>query len=196
MAEDFIDIDIDFLSRTRQRSPDAWGTSQPHNTFEELSLAEKIVIGVENRLDAKFLTQESIYHSSFLVSPTQIKPDADNMVTLDILKKTFGSGWQPTCAEMNTTEQQSKTTWGGPSRKVRRSQQFTMEVLLTLKLCRLQQVPQVPPHPPQSLSILPAISLEASYSEICRLCYLVSVRSVSPRLLCHDVLTSRTLVSK
>lgn len=125
-------MDMDFLSRTRQRSPDAWGTSQPHNMFDELTIPEKIVMKLKTRQDAGLLTKDSVYHPSFLVSPIQIKPDPANMVTLDTLKKKFGANWQPTCSELNATEKQYKVTWGGPSRKVCRSRRSIIAETLTL----------------------------------------------------------------
>lgn len=167
-TKDFIDLDMDFLSRTRQRSPDPWGTSQPHNTFDELSIPERLVIGVKNRLDAKILTKDSVYHPSFLVSPIQIKPDPANMVTLDTLKKKFGASWQPTCSELNATEKQCKVTWGGPSRKVRRSKRSVIVEMLTLESHRLQRVRQAPLHLPKSISTLQAISLADLRAEPCR----------------------------
>lgn len=175
--KDFIDIDIDFLLRTREHSPDAWGTSQPHNSFGELSAADKIGVNPETRLDAQLLTKDSVYHTSFLVSPAQIKPDADNMVTLDILQEKFGLDWQPTCAELNATEKQSKDTWGDPSRKVCCLRRFIIAEMLTLKLRRLQQVPQAPPFLPKSILILPIISSVDSCAEHCLPHSLLFVRS-------------------
>lgn len=172
--KDFIDIDIDFLLRTRQHNPDAWGTSQPHNSFGELSAADKIGVNPETRLDAQLLTKDSVYHPSFLVSPAQIKPDADNMVTLDILQEKFGLDWQPTCAELNATEKECKNTWGGLLHRVCCLRRSIIAEMLTLQLRRPQQVPQAPP---LSISILPIISSVDSCAKHCRYHSLLSVRS-------------------
>lgn len=190
-TKDFIDIDIDFLLRTRQHNPDAWGTSQPHNSFGELSAADKIGVNPETRLDAQLLTKYSVFHPSFLVSPTQIKPDAENMITLDILKEKFGAGWQPTCAELNATEKQCKATWGGPSRKVRRLKRSVLAEILKLQSHRLRRVRPAPPHLPKSISILPVIFSVDSCAKLCRYYSLLPVLSTFSgfKTVFHDIST-------
>lgn len=118
-----------------------------------------------------------MYHPSFLLSPTQIHPDADNMVTLDILKEKFGSGWQPTCAELNATEKECKKSWGGLLHKVCCLRRFIVAEMLTLKLRRPQQVHQAPPLLLKSISTPPIISSVDSCAERCRSHSLLSVRS-------------------
>lgn len=127
----FIDIDIDFLLRARQVGPDAWGTSQPHNAYHETHPKGKKVLSDRTRRQAGLLTKHSIYHSSFLVSPTDIESNDPVMVTLDALKNEIGHKWQPTCAVLNAVEEQSKRTWGGTACKVRRFVRFIIGDTLT-----------------------------------------------------------------
>lgn len=68
-------------------------------------------MGHKTCLESGQITQTTMFHASIAYSPTTLhKPS--NMVTLDILKTTFGSSWEPTCTTLNKFEQACKDQWG------------------------------------------------------------------------------------
>ncbi|KZT09411.1 uncharacterized protein LAESUDRAFT_552679 [Laetiporus sulphureus 93-53] len=107
----FINLDLDFLRQTAQQKPEPWGTSQPHNAYEELSYAMQVIIGVETRLQSGDITSGDAFHQSVLFAPTQLT-EPKHMVTLDSLKKAFGADWSPSCPDLNEFEQLCKDKWG------------------------------------------------------------------------------------
>jgi hypothetical protein len=109
--ESFINLDLDFIQQSGQLKPEPWGESQPHNAYEDLSLAEKIVIGHETRLESTQITATSVFHPSLEVAPTKLN-DPTYMITMDTLRKKFGSSWKPTYSELNSFEQRCKDNWG------------------------------------------------------------------------------------
>lgn len=111
--QDFIHLDLTFIEQSGQVKPDPWGTSQPHNAYDDLSLPEKLVIGHETRLESKQITQDATFHPSIAVAPVKLdKPTY--MITLDSLKKAFGASWTPTYSTLNAFEQRCKDHWGKP----------------------------------------------------------------------------------
>lgn len=103
-------LDSDFITRSKQTQPDDWGTSQPHNSYEEMPFLMKAVISLKNRLDGGVITPGIIFHQSCSVSPTTLT-DPYGMVTLEILQQRFGSSWKPTYAPLNKFEQDCKAHW-------------------------------------------------------------------------------------
>jgi hypothetical protein len=109
--ESFINLDLDFIQQSGQLKPEPWGESQPHNAYEELSLAEKIVIGHETRLESTQITATSVFHPSLAVAPTKLT-NPTHMITMDTLRKKFGSAWKPAYSKLNSFEQRCKDDWG------------------------------------------------------------------------------------
>lgn len=103
-------LDSDFITRSKQTQPDDWGTSQPHNSYEEMPWWMKAVISLKNRLDGGVITPDITFHQSCSVSPTTLT-DPYGMVTLQILQQRFGSYWKPTYAPLNKFEQDCKANW-------------------------------------------------------------------------------------
>lgn len=106
----FINLDLDFIKGSKQTNPDPWGTSQPHNAFEEAPIYEKAT-GSENRLASGIMTKTIHFHESVKYSPMKLTHSYD-MITLNNLDQSFGSGWQPTYVPLNDFEQECKNTWG------------------------------------------------------------------------------------
>ncbi|PAV20126.1 hypothetical protein PNOK_0506000 [Pyrrhoderma noxium] len=109
----FINLDLDFIRASAQTNPDPWGTSQPHNAYDELSIAEKPIIGEENRLESGDITSDAQFHQSVLVAPTQLDNDS-YMITLDTIREQFGASWAPDCPPLNAFEELCKNFWGVP----------------------------------------------------------------------------------
>ncbi|KAI0804520.1 hypothetical protein BC629DRAFT_1182970 [Irpex lacteus] len=111
----FINLDLEFIQQSGQIKPEPWGTSQPNNAYEDLSWAEQAVIGHETRLESGQILSDATFHPSIAVAPTKLdKPKY--MITLDDLKKKFGSSWTPKYASLNEFEQKCKDHWGKPLR--------------------------------------------------------------------------------
>lgn len=109
----FINLDLEFIQQSGQIKPEPWGTSQPNNAYEDLSWAEQAVIGHETRLESGQILSDATFHPSIAVAPTKLdKPKY--MITLDDLKKKFGSSWTPKYASLNEFEQKCKDHWGKP----------------------------------------------------------------------------------
>ncbi|KAI0085279.1 hypothetical protein BDY19DRAFT_967219 [Irpex rosettiformis] len=109
----FINLDLDFIQHSGQVKPEPWGTSQPNNAYEDLPLAQKIIIGHETRLESGQILKDATFHPSIAVAPTTLdKPTY--MITLDSLKKAFGVEWTPKYSTLNSFEQTCKDHWGKP----------------------------------------------------------------------------------
>lgn len=105
---------MDFITRLAQPSPQAWGVSQPHNSYDDMGVGVKqAIIGHKTRLEDCQITANSIFHSSFHFSPDakQLK-QPDDMVTMTALKAKFGRNWTPIYAPLNEFETQRKSFWG------------------------------------------------------------------------------------
>lgn len=105
-----VNLDLDFLARNRQPNPDPWGTSQPHNTYQEMPWYMGIKIGHETRLESGQIKRNVKFHESLKVAPTKLN-NPKYMVTMDTLKKAFGSSWEPDCPDLNEFEQRCKDEW-------------------------------------------------------------------------------------
>ncbi|KAH8109828.1 hypothetical protein DFH11DRAFT_1624702 [Phellopilus nigrolimitatus] len=112
-VKSLINLDLGFLRRSGQPKPDPWGTSQPHNAYEELSFAQKPIIGHQTRLQSAQIASDSVFHESVKFSPTALK-DPTYMVTLDTLKNAFGGSWVPKSPALNAFEKECKDNWGKP----------------------------------------------------------------------------------
>ncbi|EJC99738.1 uncharacterized protein FOMMEDRAFT_148591 [Fomitiporia mediterranea MF3/22] len=121
----FINLDLDFIRQSAQESPDPWGASQPHNSYDETIAPEKAVIFPKNRLDGGKISQTDSFHQSVLQSPDSLK-DPLFMITLNSLKQKFGSGWQPTSPPLNDFETLCKEKWSSPPAKDQGSIQFDL----------------------------------------------------------------------
>lgn len=106
----FVNLDLEFLFKTRQKNPIAWGTYQPHNAYQELPSVLKAIIQPQTRLESLQLTANAVYHPSFAVAPTKVN-DPTSMVTLPLLRQAFGVSWNPTYSELNAWEQECKKRW-------------------------------------------------------------------------------------
>ncbi|KZT07952.1 uncharacterized protein LAESUDRAFT_650380 [Laetiporus sulphureus 93-53] len=110
---DFINLDLEFIQRSAQRSPEPWGKSQPHNAWKEAPWHFKRFIHSETRLQSHDIKQDALFHSSVLVSPTTVRK-AQNMITSKTLRKRFGERWKPRIVELNSFEKRCKTDWEEP----------------------------------------------------------------------------------
>lgn len=106
----FINLDLDFLLASKQPQPQPWGTSQPHNAYEELPFLEKPVIGHETRLESKQITADSVLHASIEFSPQKLD-SPDYMVTLEKLVKEFGPSFKPQYPPLNEFEEYCRDNW-------------------------------------------------------------------------------------
>ena len=106
-----INLDLDYLRSYSQARPDPWGTSQPHNAYEETSWLQFLVIGHETRLESRQITPQSAFHASVMYSPEQLQ-SPKYMVTMKIIKQSFGDGFKPDYPALNTFEQYCKDHWG------------------------------------------------------------------------------------
>ncbi|KAG7096249.1 hypothetical protein E1B28_003698 [Marasmius oreades] len=109
--QNLINLDLEFLRSYAQPNPDPWGTSQPHNAYEETSTVLKPIIGHETRLESGQLTPQAVFHSSIQFSPQKLD-SPDYMITMSIVEKKFGSGFQPQYPPLNEFEQYCKDHWG------------------------------------------------------------------------------------
>jgi hypothetical protein len=109
--QSFVNLDLDFLRSYAQVHPDPWGTSEPHNAYDELSWDEKLVIGHETRLASGQITRQSVFHESNKFSPQNLR-DPSNMVTMTIITQKFGISFLPDFAPLNEFEQHCKNDWG------------------------------------------------------------------------------------
>jgi len=106
----FINLDLDFIKGTKQTKPDPWGTSQPHNAYDEAPVYEKAT-GTQHRLASGIMTTNTHFHESVKYSPLKLTHSYD-MITLNNLEQSFGAGWQPTYEPLNDFEQECKDNWG------------------------------------------------------------------------------------
>lgn len=114
-----MNLDLNFLQRSEQINPDPWGTSQPHNAYEELpDNVAKLLIGHETRLESGQITEQSSFHQSVAVAPSKLD-NPKYMVTLETLKSGFSHGWAPTYADYNSFELECKEKWGKPQVSIR-----------------------------------------------------------------------------
>lgn len=113
----FINLDLSFLQSSLQPGPDKWGTSQPHNSYEESSLAVKPIVGHETRLESGQINSTPVLHESIQFAPFDLK-DPTYMVTLAIIQKKYGAAWKPTYPALNDFEWKVRNAWG--KRGVRR----------------------------------------------------------------------------
>ena len=67
-----IDLDTDFIKRSKQPNPEPWGTSQPHNAYDETPLPARVAVGVKNRYDGGFILKDTVFHQSWAASPTRL----------------------------------------------------------------------------------------------------------------------------
>ena len=105
-----INLDLDFLRSYAQTRPDPWGTSQPHNAYEETTDFRDI-IGLKTRLESRHITSLSVFHQSVKCAPTRLESPG-NMITMDSVKESFGPGFEPQYTALNEFEQFCKDRWG------------------------------------------------------------------------------------
>ena len=109
-VESLIDLDLDFLRSYAQTRPDPWGTSQPHNAYEETPVLQCPVIGHETRLDSGDITIQSVFHQSVMYYPAILKSPED-MITMTLIADSFGPGFAPQYSVLNEFEQYCKDHW-------------------------------------------------------------------------------------
>lgn len=101
-------LDTDFIKRSKQPNPDDWGTSQPHNAYDETPLPARLILHAENRLDSGDITKNILIHESWKYSPKQkALKDSYKMVAPDTLAKEF----TPTYAPLNEFEKECRDYW-------------------------------------------------------------------------------------
>ncbi|TFK75565.1 hypothetical protein BDN72DRAFT_757173 [Pluteus cervinus] len=104
-------LDADFIARTKQSGPDAWGTSQPRNAYNELTWGSgKLFMKAKTRLATNDITRDITFHHSWANAPDALK-DPYQMITPKILKETLGAGWMPKYADLNKYEREQKDHW-------------------------------------------------------------------------------------
>lgn len=112
----FINIDTSFIEKIAQPKPDPWGVALPQNGYMELSKELKQIFKPQTRLEGCVIKPDTVFHESILVAPATL-PSPQYMLTLDTLKKVFGSSWQPVIAPLNEFEQSCKDKWGKQSER-------------------------------------------------------------------------------
>ncbi|KAF8595864.1 hypothetical protein BDV93DRAFT_500858 [Ceratobasidium sp. AG-I] len=111
MIQGFIHLDLDFLRANAQKDPEPWGTSQPHNSYEELPFDKQLIIGHETRLESSQIQKASVFHLSVQFSPLQLA-NPEDMITMQNIKATFGPTWSPTYPRLNNFEEMCRKQWG------------------------------------------------------------------------------------
>ncbi|KIJ11726.1 hypothetical protein PAXINDRAFT_181808 [Paxillus involutus ATCC 200175] len=117
-VQNIIELDLEFLRSYEQVNPDPWGTSQPHNAYIETPIIQRPIVGHETRLESKQIEKTSLFHESNKYSPQSLKAP-DYMVTMTLIEKQFGSGFQPTFVAMNDFEKYCKDHWAKRKRSTR-----------------------------------------------------------------------------
>ncbi|KIK97192.1 hypothetical protein PAXRUDRAFT_825167 [Paxillus rubicundulus Ve08.2h10] len=112
-VQSIIELDLDFLRSYEQPNPDPWGTSQPQNAYMETPVLLRPIVGHETRLESQQIQKTSLFHESNKYAPQSLQAP-DHMVTMTLIGKQFGSGFQPTFVAMNDFEQYCKERWGKP----------------------------------------------------------------------------------
>ncbi|KAI6124774.1 hypothetical protein EDD16DRAFT_1474821 [Pisolithus croceorrhizus] len=112
----FINIDTSFIEKIAQPKPDPWGVALPQNGYMELSKELKQIFKPQTRLEGCVIKPDTVFHESILFAPATL-PSPQYMLTLDTLKKVFGSSWQPVIAPLNEFEQSCKDKWGKQSER-------------------------------------------------------------------------------
>ncbi|KAF8179330.1 hypothetical protein K438DRAFT_1603901 [Mycena galopus ATCC 62051] len=106
-----INLDLEFLRSYSQAKPDAWGTSQPHNGYEETPLPARLFMGHKTRLEDGQITEQSVFHQSVDYSPQQLT-SPNHMLTMSIIQQKFGPGFVAQHPALNEFEQYCKDHWG------------------------------------------------------------------------------------
>ncbi|KAF9236668.1 hypothetical protein BU15DRAFT_76766 [Melanogaster broomeanus] len=112
-VQQIIELDLEFLRSYEQLNPDPWGMSQPHNAYMETPILQRPVVGHETRLESGQIEKTSFFHESNKYAPQNLK-DPSYMVTMSLIAKQFGSGFQPGFASMNKFEKDCQEHWGKP----------------------------------------------------------------------------------
>ncbi|KAI6162583.1 hypothetical protein EDD17DRAFT_1776577 [Pisolithus thermaeus] len=113
----FINIDTSFIEKIAQPKPDPWGAALPQNGYMELSKELKRIFKPQTRLEGCVIKPDAVFHESILFAPATL-PSPQYMLTLDTLKKVFGSSWKPAIAPLNEFEQSCKDKWGKQSERI------------------------------------------------------------------------------
>ncbi|KAF9230976.1 hypothetical protein BU15DRAFT_68720 [Melanogaster broomeanus] len=98
-VQQIIELDLEFLRSYEQLNPDPWG-------IEQLS-------GMKHALKADRSIRLPSSHESNKYAPQNLK-DPSYMVTMSLIAKQFGSGFQPGFASMNNFEKYCQEHWGKP----------------------------------------------------------------------------------
>ncbi|KAF8843827.1 hypothetical protein BDN67DRAFT_896152 [Paxillus ammoniavirescens] len=110
-VQSVIELDLEFLRSYEQPKADPWGASQPHNAYIETPIIQRPIVGRETRLESKQIEKNSLFHESNKYAPQSLKAP-DYMVTMTLIEKQFGSGYQPTFPKLNDFEKYCKENWG------------------------------------------------------------------------------------
>ncbi|KAF9230980.1 hypothetical protein BU15DRAFT_56679 [Melanogaster broomeanus] len=110
-VQEFIALDLEFLRLYEQPDPDPWGASQPHNAYMETPILQRPIVGHETRLESRHIERTSLFHESNKYAPQNLEVP-DQMVTMDLIAKQFGSEFQPRFASMNKFEKDCQEQWG------------------------------------------------------------------------------------
>ncbi|KAJ7023209.1 hypothetical protein C8F04DRAFT_190439 [Mycena alexandri] len=104
-------LDTEFLERSKQKAPrDDWGTSAPHNAYEECWM-RLIIYTPMDRLASGDITASAKWHLSLKsapIDPSHKKFDHRYMITQQDLEKKFG---KLKCEDLNAWEAHQKDKW-------------------------------------------------------------------------------------
>lgn len=107
MARSLFALDERFIERSKQTNPDAWGTSQPHNSYYETPYAKRPFVGHQTRLASGQINEGIVFHQSWQFSPPLSNiTHSDYMVARDTLP--FAN---LTFAALNDFERGCKERW-------------------------------------------------------------------------------------
>lgn len=77
---------------------------------------QRPVVGHKTRLESGQITPDTVFHQSVMLSPPHLQSPT-YMITMDIIKQSFGSGFTPQYPALNEFEQYCKDHWGGGVRR-------------------------------------------------------------------------------
>lgn len=112
----FVNIDTSFIEKIAQSNPDPWGAAPPQNGYMDLPDKLKRFFRPKTRLEGGVIKPDVVFHESILHAPTTLR-EPQYMLTLDTLKKEFGSSWKPIIAPLNEFERSCKDKWGKASER-------------------------------------------------------------------------------
>ncbi|EMD36830.1 hypothetical protein CERSUDRAFT_123873 [Gelatoporia subvermispora B] len=105
-----IDVNTDFIKRSRKSTANSWADSQPHNAYMETPSSRRQAIRPKNRYECDYMKPDSVFHRSWFHSPTELD-NAKHMITRDTLQDAYGRDWEPIYAPLNNFEDECAEQW-------------------------------------------------------------------------------------